>query len=242
MSKRPSRPNGVPDAGMTGGGRPLRPGEVSLAHRGVLFLDELPEFRRSVLEGLRQPLEEGSVRLVRADAAVELPAAFQFLAAMNPCPCGHRGDERRECTCDDPAVARYRGKLSGPLLDRIDLHVPVPPVPVADVLPRGAAYTGERSSAIAARVRDARARQALRFAGENFNTNAEISARAMEVYCALDDECSALIESALVALRLSMRAVTRLLRVARTIADLSGSNAITPVHVAEAISYRESVA
>ena len=227
------------DAGMTGGGRPLRPGEISLAHRGVLFLDELPEFRRPVLEALRQPLEEGAVRLVRAGAALDLPARFQLVGAMNPCPCGYRGDPRRDCQCDDPALARYRRKLSGPLLDRIDLHVPVPPVPVGDVLrERGANDPGERSSAVAARVLAARERQALRHAGRSITTNAELPAADLARDCALDAECRALLERALRALGLSMRAVTRVLRVARTIADLSGEARIAPAHLAESIGYR----
>jgi magnesium chelatase family protein len=227
------------DAGMTGGGRPIRPGEVSLAHRGLLFLDELPEFRRSVLEALRQPLEEGSVRLARADGAVELPAAFQLVAAMNPCPCGYRGDERRDCQCDDPAIARYHAKLSGPLLDRIDLHVSVPPVSVGDVLPElDASGASERSSAVAARVLAARERQALRFTGRPITTNAEIPAADLARDCALDAQCRALLERTLRTLGLSMRGVTRVLRVARTIADLSAERQISLAHLAEAIGYR----
>ena len=230
------------DAGMTGGGRPLRPGEISLAHRGVLFLDELPEFRRPVLEALRQPLEEGAVRLVRAGAALDLPARFQLVAAMNPCPCGYHGDERRDCRCDDPTIARYRRKLSGPLLDRIDLHVPVPPVPVRDVLPepvaRGAGDTAERSSTVASRVLAARERQALRYAGRPFTTNSELPTADLARDCALDPECRTLLERALTALGLSMRAVARVLRVARTSADLSGEKRIAPAHLAEAIGYR----
>ncbi|MBW2279999.1 MAG: YifB family Mg chelatase-like AAA ATPase [Deltaproteobacteria bacterium] len=227
------------DAGMTGGGRPLRPGEISLAHRGVLFLDELPEFRRPVLEALRQPLEEGAVRLVRAGAALDLPARFQLVAAMNPCPCGYHGDERHECQCDDPAIARYRRKLSGPLLDRIDLHVPVPPVPVGDVLPtRRADNTNERSASVAARVLAARERQALRYADRPFLTNAELPPADLARVCALDRECRTLLERALETLGLSMRAVTRVLRVARSIADLAADDAIEPSHLAEAIGCR----
>ncbi len=230
------------DAGMTGGGRPIRPGEISLAHRGLLFLDELPEFRRPVLEALRQPLEEGSVRLVRAEGAVELPAAFQLLAAMNPCPCGHRGDERRECECDDGAVGRYRAKLSGPLLDRIDLHVSVPAVPVEDVLRVGVAShdTPGCSRAVAERVRAARERQALRYAGEPFATNSELPAAALPRHCALDDDGRRLLERAVGGLGLSMRAVSRVLHVARSIADLDAAGAIEPAHLAEAIGYRGS--
>jgi magnesium chelatase family protein len=223
------------DAGMTGGGRPIRPGEVSLAHRGLLFLDELPEFRRAVLESLRQPLEEGRIRLVRAEGALELPADFQLVAAMNPCPCGHRGDERRECECDDGAVQRYRAKLSGPLLDRIDLHVPVPAVPVEHVLSRG--RSGEPSAEIAARVRDAHALQAGRQAGV---PNSRLGIAALERHCALDAQGRALLARAVDGLGLSMRAVTRVLRVARSVADMAAEKAIAPAHLAEAIAFRDS--
>jgi magnesium chelatase family protein len=226
------------DAGMAGGGRPLRPGEISLAHRGVLFLDELPEFRRPVLEALRQPLEEGEIRIARSHGSARLPARFQLVAAMNPCPCGWRGSAARECRCLEPEIARYRAKLSGPLLDRIDLHVAVAAVPWREMLRDG--RSGEPSARVHARVCEARERQRLRFAGEPWRTNAELGASALSRHCALDDAARALLERATATLGLSMRAFVRSLRVARTIADLDGSDALAPAHVAEAIRYREA--
>lgn len=227
------------DAGMCGGGRPVRPGEISLAHRGVLFLDELPEFRRPVLEALRQPLEEGEIRIARAQDTLRLPARFQLVAAMNPCPCGWRGVAARECRCLEPEVARYRAKLSGPLLDRIDLHLAVAPVAWRAMLRAGRA--GEPSAAVRARVLAARARQRARYAGEGWSTNAELPAAALPRHCALPPGAHALLERAVTALGLSMRAFVRSLRIARTIADLGGADALAPAHVAEALSYRDAL-
>jgi magnesium chelatase family protein len=226
------------DSGMCGGGRPLRPGEISLAHRGVLFLDELPEFKRHVLEALRQPLEEGEIRIARSHGSVRLPARFQLVAAMNPCPCGWRGSAARECRCLEPEVARYRAKISGPLLDRIDLHVAVAAVPWRDMLRDGRG--GEGSVDVLARVRDSRDRQLARYAGEPWSTNADLPAAALIRHCALDPGARNLLERAVGALGLSMRAFVRSLRVARTIADLAHADAIEVAHVAEAISYREA--
>ncbi len=225
------------DAGLAGGGRPLRPGEISLAHRGVLFLDELGEFRRSVLDALRQPLEEGEVRLVRAQGAIRLPARFQLVAAMNPCPCGFRGDLERECSCDEAQLRRYRTRLSGPLLDRIDLHVLVSPLPWRQMAGRGA--SGEPTPAVAARVAEARARQARRYAREPYALNADVPTRDLERYCRLGDGALTLLEQAVRKLGLSMRAFVRVMRVARTIADLAGENSISAARLAEAIGYRE---
>lgn len=225
------------DAGLTGGGRPPGPGEISLAHRGVLFLDELAEFRRPALEALRQPLEEGEVRLVRAQGAVRLPANFQLIAAMNPCPCGYRGNTERECGCDEAQLRRYRTRLSGPLLDRIDLHVMVSPVPWRDMARRGG--SGEPSHAVAARVTQARERQAQRYRDEVYRVNAELPAAHLTLHCPLEPGALDVLERAVHKLGLSMRAYVRTLRVARTIADLAGEDAISAARLAEAIGYRE---
>lgn len=207
-------------AGLLGGGRPLRPGEVSLAHRGVLFLDELPEFSRACLEGLREPLEAGEVSVVRAHGAVTLPARFQLLAAMNPCPCGFLGHPQRACVCSPPSVARYLSRVSGPLLDRLDLVVPiVPPREGAEL----AAEPGEASGLIRERVRRARAQQARRLAQTKWRTNAEVPARggAIERLCALAPKAEHLLGRIAQIRHLSPRSQHRLRRVARTLADLS---------------------
>lgn len=207
-------------AGLLGGGRPLRPGEVSLAHRGVLFLDELPEFSRACLEGLREPLEAGEVSVVRAHGAVTLPARFQLLGAMNPCPCGFLGHPARACVCSPPTVARYLAKVSGPLLDRIDLVVPIAPAPLGA---EPAVEAGESSEQIRGRVVRARERQARRLAGTRWRSNAEIPARggAIERLCRLTPEAEGLLEGLARARQLSPRAQHRLRRVSRTLADLS---------------------
>lgn len=207
-------------AGLLGGGRPTRPGEVSLAHRGVLFLDELPEFPRACLEGLREPLEAGSVTIVRAHGAVTLPARFQLLAAMNPCPCGYLGHPQRACTCSPQAVTRYLSRVSGPLLDRLDLVVPVAPTPLGQAPVR---EPGEPSEVVRARVLRARQRQAERLQGTAWRTNAEVPARggAVERLCALGDGATRLLDRLADARQLSPRAQHRLRRVARTLADLS---------------------
>ncbi len=226
----------VSDAGMIGGGRPLRPGEISLAHRGVLFMDELPEFRRPVLEALRQPLEEGVVRVIRAHGILELDARFQLVGAMNPCPCGWRGDPRRECGCIDAEVRRYRGRLSGPLLDRIDLQVPVSGVPwdrVARPEP-----PAEASAAVRERVVAARERQARRYRPLRLSLNAELPPQALARHAGLGAEGLRLLERAARELGLSMRAHARILRVSRTIADLEGADEIAVRHLAEAIGLR----
>ncbi len=215
---------------LVGGGSHPRPGEISLAHHGVLFLDELPEYDRRVLEVLREPLETGRVCISRAHSQVEYPAAFQLVAAMNPCPCGHLGEDRCRCTPDQ--VRRYRSRLSGPLLDRIDLHLEVPAVPHRELM--GQAAPGESSAQVRRRVMAARARQ-LHRAGR---ANARLDAAAVARYCRLDQECQALLCSAAERLHLSARATHRVLKVARTIADLEESDRIAPPHLAEALGYR----
>jgi magnesium chelatase family protein len=222
-------------AGLVGGGTVPRPGEVSLAHHGVLFLDEVTEFRRDVLEVLREPLENGRVTIARAAGSLTFPARFQLVAASNPCPCGFLGDPRRECRCTPPEVHRYRGRLSGPLLDRIDLQIEVPPVPYRDLARTDG---GEASAAVAARVAAARERQARRLAGSGRRTNSELLPREVRRWCAPDREGDRLLELAVSRLALSARAVHRVLKVARTVADLEDAEAVLARHVAEAIAYR----
>ena len=217
---------------LVGGGSIPRPGEISLAHHGVLFLDELPEFDRRVLEVLREPLESGRVAISRAARQAEFPAAFQLVAAMNPCPCGYAGDPSGRCACTPEAIRRYRARISGPLLDRIDLQVEVPRVPLVEL--GDAAPPGETSAVVRARVVAARARQMAR-AGR---PNAALNSRELRRDCELRDRDHALLERALDKLGLSARSYHRILRVARTIADLAGADAIAAPHLGEAIQYR----
>lgn len=237
VSRRPFRsPHpGTSTAGIVGGGSIPRPGEASLAHGGVLFLDELPEFRRDALEALRQPLEEGQVTVVRTRARFDFPARFALLAAMNPCPCGHRGDPRHECRCTPPLVERYRARISGPLLDRIDLHVEVPALSLQEL--KGP--PGEASDAVAGRVLAARNVQRRRF-GDRTSTpiNAAMNPEEIRRFCTLDSDARRLLDAAFERLKLSARAVTRILKVARTIADLAERDDIVAGDVAEAIQYR----
>ncbi|TAN23158.1 MAG: ATP-binding protein [Acidobacteria bacterium] len=226
----------ISDAGLIGGGNGPRPGEVSLAHRGVLFLDELPEFPRSVLEVMRQPLEDGKVTIVRAASSVTYPSRFMLAAAMNPCPCGFFNDPTRECHCTPPQIQRYAGRISGPLLDRIDIHLDVPAVKYQEL--RGAAAAAEPSARIRDRVTAARARQLARLGAEGIFCNAQMSSRQLARHCALSPACEQLLERAMTKLALSARAHDRILKVARTIADLAAAPALEPAHLAEAIQYR----
>jgi magnesium chelatase family protein len=222
-------------AALTGGGLKVKPGEVSLAHLGVLFLDELPEFQRAVLDSLRQPLETGTVSVARANAHVTFPARVQLIAAMNPCRCGHLGDASLACSRAPRCAADYQAKVSGPMLDRIDLHVDVAAVSAADlVLPPPA----EGSAEVRGRVAAARAVQTARYGPDGPRTNAEVDGKLLEQYATPDDPGQRLLAQAAEAMRLSARGYTRILRVARTIADLGGSDGIGRIHVAEALSYR----
>ncbi len=219
---------------LVGGGSHPRPGEISLAHQGVLFLDELPEFPRSVLEVLREPLESGEILIARANAQVHYPARFQLVAAMNPCPCGHAGDTRQACRCTPQQIRRYRDRLSGPLLDRIDLHVTVPALPQSDVLTPVPAC--ENSAAVRERVCAARERQWTR----SGKINASLQTREVESVCAMTAEQRALMAQAMEKLGLSARAYHRVLKVARTIADLAASETISTAHLREALGYRNA--
>jgi magnesium chelatase family protein len=238
----------VSDAGLVGGGGTPRPGEASLAHNGVLFLDELPEFRRNVLESLRQPLEDGHVVLARAKITLRFPSRFVLVAAMNPCPCGYFGDGTDRCTCDPSIVTRYRSRVSGPLLDRIDLHVPVGRVPFEEL---GRAGGSPESPEVRCRVQAARSIQEARLrewlgkeggtetaAPETVHCNGQMGPREIRRFCPPSSQVARLLQKALDRLRLSARAYHRILKVARTVADLDGCHEIGKAHVSEAIQYR----
>src|ERR1700690_434913 len=227
----------ISDAGLIGGGAIPRPGEVSLAHNGVLFLDELPEFPRTVLEVMRQPLEDGTVCIARAAMSLTFPARFMLTAAMNPCPCGFHNDRSRECHCTPPMIQRYMSKISGPLLDRIDIHIDVPAVNYKELR---STKESESSASILERVIRAREVQLARFAAERqkFYCNAQMPSQAIRKFCELSADCERLLERAMAQQGLSARAHDRILKVARTIADLDGIPQLEPKHIAEAIQYR----
>lgn len=225
----------VSDVAMVGGGSTPQPGEISLAHNGILFLDEMPEFSRHVLEVLRQPLEERVIEIARARYSVRYPANFMLIGAMNPCPCGYRTHPTKECTCSASAVARYVDRISGPLLDRIDIHIEILPVDTESIT---AKRDGETSADIRARVMAARERQTARFEGTGIHCNAMMNPTMMEQYCAIDEPTRKNLARAMTSLGLSARAYDRILRVARTIADLAGAKNIESAHVDEAINYR----
>jgi len=226
----------VSQAGLIGGGSIPKPGEVSLAHLGVLFLDELPEFDRSVLEVLRQPMEDKQVTISRAASSLTFPANFTLVASMNPCPCGYFGSTR-ECKCSEGQIQRYVGKISGPLMDRIDIHIDVPAVKFNELRGRGVPQ-GESSDVIRNRVLDARQRQLGRFNGDGIYSNSAMTTKHIRTHCSLDADSEALLEKAMLRQGLSARAHDRILKVSRTIADLAGSENIDPTHISEAINYR----
>jgi magnesium chelatase family protein len=237
VSSRPFRAphHTISQVALCGGGSSPRPGEISLAQNGVLFLDEIAEFSRTALEIMRQPLEEGTIAIARAAGTFVYPARFALVASMNPCPCGFRGTRDNDCRCDDAAVAKYVAKLSGPLLDRIDIHVDVARVAFDEMVSNARA---ESSSAIRERVIAARAIQTERFATSPYRTNAGITGADVRRWCALDERATTLLRNATLKGHLSARALDRIARVARTIADLAGSETIAVPHIAEAIGYR----
>ncbi len=237
MARRPYRSphHTISEPGLVGGGNPPVPGEISLSHNGVLFLDELPEFNRRTLEVLRQPLEDGTVTISRAMNATTFPASFLLVGALNPCPCGYRNDPRRECHCTVPQVEKYMAKISGPLLDRIDIHIEVPAVPFKELSEDRAGTTSEimRESVV-----KARAIQMHRFANSRTRYNGQMTSRQIRQFCKLSDECQELLRNSVNEMGLSARAHDKVLRVSRTIADLDKSEDIQASHLNEAINYR----
>ncbi len=237
LTKRPFRAphHTISDAGLIGGGQSPKPGEVSLAHHGILFLDELPEFRKNVLEVLRQPMEDGIVTISRATNSITYPASFQLIAAMNPCPCGFLGDRKQTCSCSYLQIAKYRSRISGPILDRIDLHVDVPRLEYTELSDEG---HSQSSKEILRKVMRARSIQQERFEGTNIYTNARMRTKELKKYCLLNDKCKEILRSAMERFNLSARAYTRIIKIGRTIADLDGSEDIQEKHLLEAIQYR----
>lgn len=237
IAQRPFRSphHTISDVALVGGGQIPQPGEISLAHNGVLFLDELPEFSRGVLEVMRQPLEDRKVTISRARLSVEYPSSFMLVASMNPCPCGYYNHPDKDCVCAPGVVQKYLNKISGPLLDRIDMHVEVTPVPINEL---AEAHTAEKSDEVRKRVISAREAQTERFKGLDIHCNAQMGTKTLREVCALDDAGRSMLKKATDRLGLSARAFDRILKVSRTIADLDGSDRILPNHLAEAIQYR----
>ncbi len=237
IAQRPFRAphHTISHAGLVGGGRMPRPGEISLSHRGVLFLDELPEFGQQDLEVLRQPLEDKQVTISRAQGSVTFPANFMLVAAMNPCPCGYHGDPSHDCTCSASAIGRYQRRISGPLLDRIDIHIEVPRVEYEKLADD---RLGEPSAQVQKRVEASRSRQRERFAGASILSNSEMTPKEVREHCRLDPVARDLLRAAMNQMHLSARGFHRVLKLARTISDLAGDEAITAAHVAEALQYR----
>ncbi len=225
----------ISDAGLVGGGSNPKPGEISLAHHGILFLDELPEFRRSALETLRQPLEDGEATISRANFSITYPAQFMLVAAMNPCKCGYLGHPRKECTCSSYNIRQYRNRISGPLLDRIDIQMNVPPVEYRELASKRKA---ESSGSIRKRIERGRMMQQERFKGNSCYSNARMATRHIRKYCTLDSTCQNLLKQAMDQLGMSARAYNKILKISRTIADLESSEMIKPHHITESISYR----
>lgn len=235
--KRPFRAphHTISDVGLIGGGSIPKPGEISLAHNGVLFLDELPEFKRSALEVMRQPLEDGVVSISRSAGKVTIPCRFMLVAAMNPCPCGYHGDARHKCSCSPLQIQRYRSKISGPLLDRIDIHVEAPAISLEEI---GSKSRGESSAQMRERISKAREIQKKRFENAGFSNNAAMGSKQIKMYCQLSDGQRKMLASAMEELNLSARAWDRIIKVSRTIADLAGAENIEDLHLFEAINYR----
>ncbi|MBO7124595.1 MAG: YifB family Mg chelatase-like AAA ATPase, partial [Bacteroidales bacterium] len=237
MTERPFRSphHTVSDVALVGGGQYPQPGEISLAHNGVLFLDELPEFKRQVLEVMRQPLEDRRINISRAKFSVDYPASFMLIASMNPCPCGYYNHPEKQCVCGPGVVQKYLNRISGPLLDRIDIHIEVVPVPFEELSKK---TQTETSAEIRDRVVKCREIQHRRFAELPIFCNAQMDAKQLRQYCVLNDDCQALLKTAMEKLGLSARAYDRIIKVARTVADLAQSENIETVHLAEAIQYR----
>ena len=238
LARRPFRSphHTISDAGLVGGGSPPAPGEISKAHNGILFLDELPEFNRKTLEVMRQPMEDSVVTISRALRSTTFPADFMLIAAANPCPCGYRSDPRRSCNCTPPQIEKYMGKISGPLMDRIDIHIEVPAVPFEELATKTSA--GTSSQQMREDVERARERQADRFAKGATRYNAQMTSREVRKYCELDKSCQQMLRHSVEEMGLSARAHDKILRVSRTIADVAGDDTLNEMHLAEAIGYR----